>query len=208
MTETTSPRPVKSVADAALDRVSIRRYTGNPIPREVLDEIVTLAGKAPSPWNVQPWRVIAVSDPDTKQKLMAAAYGQPQVGAAATVLVVTSDMKDAIDNAHEFVHPGMPEDKRQAQIEDIQKNFNGMGEEKAAQWGFAESNIFLGYLLLVIEAMGYGSSPMLGFDPAQVKELLGIPAHATIPALVAIGEKAEDGFPQFRHPVERILRHV
>jgi len=36
--------------------------------------------------------------------------------------------------------------------------------------------------------------------------LLGLPASARIPALVAIGRGAEEGFPAHRHPLERIVR--
>jgi nitroreductase len=38
----------------------------------------------------------------------------------------------------------------------------------------------------------------------QVKQLLGIPAHATITALVAIGRGADDGFRSHRHSVDRV----
>ena len=44
--------------------------------------------------------------------------------------------------------------------------------------------------------------------PAAVKEILGLPANATVPALVAMGVAAEDGFPTHRFPVDRILRTV
>jgi hypothetical protein len=37
-----------------------------------------------------------------------------------------------------------------------------------------------------------------------VKQLLGIPAHATITALVAIGRGADDGFRSHRHSVDRV----
>ncbi len=62
--------------------------------------------------------------------------------------------------------------------------------------------------MLVAEAQGYQTSPMLGFEPDAVKKLLGLPAHVRIPALVAIGKGAEEGFPHHRHPLARITRYV
>ena len=47
---------------------------------------------------------------------------------------------------------------------------------------------------------------MTGFDAEQVKALLGLPAHVKVPALVAIGRGAEEGFSHHRHPLTRILR--
>ena len=47
---------------------------------------------------------------------------------------------------------------------------------------------------------------MLGFDPARVKALLGLPDHAEVAALVAFGRPAEEGRPSRRHDVGSIAR--
>ena len=72
-----------SVDDAAANRVSIRKYTPEPIGKDELKEILTLAGKAPSPFNVQPWRFLVATAQELKERLQAACYNQPQVGGAA-----------------------------------------------------------------------------------------------------------------------------
>lgn len=203
----TVKNPTRTVTEAAHARVSIRKYTDRKLSRQEIDEILEVAGKAPSPWNIQPWRVIVVTDEAKKRELMAAAYGQPQVGAAAAVFVVTSDMTDALANAEDFVHPGMA-DRKTAVADDIRGTFAKKTEEERQNWGFAESNILLGYLLLAIQEKGFGSSPMLGFDPTQVRALFGLADHVTIPAIVAVGEPAEDGFPQFRHELSRWVTYV
>jgi nitroreductase len=197
----------KTVTQAAEFRNSIRKYSDQPVASETLREILRVAGLAPSPWNVQPWRVVVVQTPELKEKLMGAAYGQPQVGAAQAVFVVYSDMTDAIDNAVEYVHPGYG-DGRQAEAEKQQAMFRSWDAEKLAAWGFAESNIFLGFLLLAVAEHGLASSAMLGFDAAKVKELLDLPDHATLPALVAVGYAAEEGFPHHRHEVDRFAKFV
>lgn len=192
-----------TVQQAADSRRSIRKYTDEAIPREALNEILRIAGTAPSPWNVQPWRVVVVESKDVKQELMAAAYGQPQVGAAAAVLVVYSDMEDAVSNAIEFVHPGYGE-RREAEAENMVKTFRNMPDMH--QWGHSIAYIYVGYLVLAAKSLGYDSSAMLGFDPAKVKEMFGLPATATIPALIALGKGAEEGFPHHRHNVDRIAQ--
>jgi nitroreductase len=194
---------------AAIDaRVSIRKYTDAPVPDADLHRILELAGKAPSAWNVQPWRFVAVRDPEVKQKLMAAAYNQPQVGGAPVVIVVYSDMLDAMDRFPEAAHPGMPADKRDAHVQHVRATFGGQSAEQREAWGAAQTYISVGYLLLAAQSLGYVTSPMLGFDPKAVKELLGIPAHASIPALVAMGVAAESGFSQHRLPVDSIMRVI
>ena len=75
------------------------------------------------------------------------------------------------------------------------------------QWGAGQGYIELGYLLLAEYSLGYATSPMLGFDPAKVKEALGLPAHVMIPALVAIGRGDEEGFSHHRHAIDRIVTY-
>jgi len=197
---------ILTVTQAAEARRSIRKYEPTPISRADLEEILRVTGLAPSPWNVQPWRFVIVEDADTKTKLQAAAYGQPQVGAAPAVIVMYSDMTNALDTIEETIHPGMPDHAKVAT--DIRTTFAGMSENDRHAWGFAEANIALGFLLLTAQAHGYSTSSMLGFMSDDVKTLLDLPADARIPALIAIGRGAEDGFPHHRHGLERIVRFV
>jgi nitroreductase len=76
------------------------------------------------------------------------------------------------------------------------------------KWGHAISYTYLGFLLLAIQSQGFSSSAMLGFDPEKVKSLLELPAHATLPALIAVGKPAEEGFPHHRHEVRRIAKII
>ncbi len=197
---------ILTVTEAAEARRSIRKYEPTPIPRADILEILRVAGLAPSPWNLQPWRFVIVEDVETKTQLQAAAYGQPQIGNAPAVIVMYSDMTDVLTTVEETIHPGMPDHAKIAA--DMRANFGGMSESDRHAWGFAEANIALGYLLLTAQAHGYSTSPMLGFMPETVKALLNLPADARVPALVAIGLGAEEGFPHHRHAVERVARFV
>lgn len=165
------------IGKAALRRRSIRKYEERAIPEEDLRELLLLAGRAPSAWNAQPWKFVVVREAELKQKLMAVAYNQAQVGAAAAVIVMYTDMLPALERASERTRG----------------NFSAMSEAEREQWGMGQGYIALGYLLLLAEAFGLASSPMLGFQPDGVKELLGLPGHVKLPAIVALGYAAEEG---------------
>ncbi|MCC6687370.1 MAG: nitroreductase family protein [Fimbriimonadaceae bacterium] len=197
---------VLNVTEAAEARRAIRKYTNQAITDAELDEILRVAGLAPSPWNVQPWRVVIVREQVDKEKLMEASFGQPQVGAASVDIVLYSDMEDAVKTAQEYIHPNYG-DAIEAEAKKQQDTFQSWEPETREQWGHSISYIFLGYLLLALKSHGWDSSPMLGFEPEKVKELLGIPESATIPAIIAVGKGAEEGFPHHRHPVDRIRRY-
>ena len=195
-----------SVREAAEQRRSIRAYEQGPVPREEIEEILGLARLAPSAFNVQPWRFVVVETPEVKAQLAAAAYNQRQVHSAPAVIVLYTDMEDALANLDAVVHPGMSAEQQEGTKGSIRKLFGGQSVEERAAWAQGQGYIALGYLLLAAEARGLKTSPMTGFDAGAVRELLGLPEHVRIPALVAIGYGAEEGFPAHRHSLESILR--
>lgn len=193
-----------SVQEAAETRRSIRQFVQEPMNQADLREILRLTSLAPSANNVQPWRFAVVQNKDLQAQLQEAAYGQKQVGNAPAVIVLYSDMEDALSSIESVMHPGMGEEQIAARSAGFRQNFGGKPLEERARWANAQANIALGYLLLAARGLGYDSSPMLGFDPQKVKELLKLPAHAEIAAMVALGKGAEAGFSHHRHAVERM----
>jgi nitroreductase len=196
------------VAEAIEARRSIRKYSSDEIPPEDLDEILRLASLAPSAWNVQPWRFHVITTPKLKAQLQEAAYGQQQVTAAPVVVVVVSDMEDVLAHPEEINHPGMSAKQTERTIETLKNTFGPMSVKERGYWGLAQTNIALGFLLLAAQGLGYATVPMLGFDPNKVKQLLDIPEHAMIAAMVPLGDPEERGHSHYRHPLDRIVtRH-
>ena len=194
-----------TVKEAAEQRRSIRKYKDQAIPEADIREMLRISGLAPSPWNLQPWRVEVVQNPEVKQKLMGAAYNQPQVGAAPVVFAIWSDMNDVLDKVEDTIHPGMAATP-EAHAKTMRDTFGAYEEGELAWWGRGQAYTYLGYLMLAAQSMGYSSSPMLGFVPDQVREVLGIPSHGQIAALLAVGTADEEGFPHHRHPLDRFVR--
>lgn len=192
-----------SAADAAMTRHSVRSYLDIPVSDDELHSLLALTARAPSAFNLQPWRFIVVRDQAVKNALEDAAYGQPQVGQAPVVIALYADMDDTMANLGEVVHPDLTPEKRASTIAMLEKNFGGMTPEARANWANGQANIALGYLLLIAKAEGFDTSPMLGFESDRVKVILGIPATATITAMVALGRGADDGFRSHRHSVQR-----
>jgi len=194
-------------AQAAIEtRRSIRTYTAEPIPAAALDELLRLTGLAPSAWNTQPWRFVVVQNKDMQAQLRAAAYDQPQVTGAPAVIVLYSDMEDVLAHAGETAHPGMGEAGAAQQEQTLHGVFGSLTTEQRAQWANAQANIALGFLLIAARSLGYDTSPMLGFDPTRVKQLLNLPGHVHIAAMVPVGRAAESGYPHHRHATARVTR--
>lgn len=201
-------KTILTVDEAATRRRSIRKFQKEPVPREEIEEILRVTGLAPSSYNTQPWRFVVVVDPEVKRKLAAAAYNQRQVLSAPAVIVLYTDMADALATVDEIIPPGMDAEGKAHLRSLIVGSYSPLSEADRETVGIGQGYIGLGYLMLAAEAHGYQTSPMLGFEPDAVKKLLGLPAHVRIPALVAIGKGAEEGFPHHRHPLSRITRYV
>ena len=197
-----------SVPEAIATRRSIRKYTADAVTPEDLNTILALAGKAPSAWNLQPWRFVVVRNPEVKEQLKAAAYGQGQVGAAPVLIVAYSDMQDTLNRLEEVIHPGVPAENRAGSIEGIRNAFKGQSVEEQEAWAAGQTYIAVGYLSLAARSLGYDTSLMLGFNPEQVKQILDLPAHVRIPALIPLGVAAEEGFSHHRHETSAITHFV
>ena len=205
MTNATQPKTL-NVTDAIETRRSIRKFVQEPMNQTDLREILRLTGLAPSANNVQTWRFAVVQNKDIQQQLQAAAYNQQQVTNAPAVIVLYSDMEDVLASAEEIFHPGMGEEQIRARAEGFRKQMEPQTVEERAAWANAQANIALGYLMIAARGLGYDTVPMLGFQPDKVKELLGLPAHSQIAAMVPVGKRDEEGFPHHRHSVERITK--
>jgi len=54
-------------------RRSVRQFSPDPIPFELIENAILTAGTAPSGAHQQPWTFVVISDPDVKQRIRAAA---------------------------------------------------------------------------------------------------------------------------------------
>lgn len=60
-------------ADEMATRRTVRDYSPQPVPRDVIEACIRAAGAAPSGANQQPWHFVAISDMGTKRKIREAA---------------------------------------------------------------------------------------------------------------------------------------
>lgn len=63
-------------ADRMRQRRSCRAFSPEPVSRELIVELVRTAHSAPSGANRQPWRFVAVDDPDIKHQIRLAAEAE------------------------------------------------------------------------------------------------------------------------------------
>ena len=57
-------------------RRTVRDFSDRPVPRQVIEACLAAAGTAPSGANMQPWHFVAVSNPEIKGQIRAAAEAE------------------------------------------------------------------------------------------------------------------------------------
>ncbi len=165
-----------------------------PVPDELLEEMIGLASLAPSSFNLQPWNLILVRDPERKRRLQKLAWDQPKISEAPVVLVVLAD-RSAWQSGHPVVERNFEEmvasgrlgrDQRQW-FDDARMDLYGQSLEKQQAFANKNTGFFAMALMLAAKHLGLDTHPMDGFDHQAVRELFKVPERYWIPLLLAVG---------------------
>ena len=70
-------------------RYSCRKYKPEPVSKELILKVMDVARKAPSGMNLQPWKFIAVTDAESREKLCE-AYDREWFAAAPVIIAACS----------------------------------------------------------------------------------------------------------------------
>src|SRR5262245_17277718 len=79
-------------------RRATRHYRPDPVPDELLDQLLEAARWAPRGFNLQPTHFVVVTDQAVKRKLQPACMGQRQIVEAGATVVFTGDRRARQNN--------------------------------------------------------------------------------------------------------------
>lgn len=80
-----------SLVSAIEQRTSAHHFKPDALPPGVLDQLLDLANRAPSAFNLQPWHFVVVQDPALRRQLQDVALGQGQPAEAPATVVFVAD---------------------------------------------------------------------------------------------------------------------
>lgn len=186
-----------------------------PVEVAVIRRIVEMAANSPSSFNLQPWSLMILTNPEDKQRLQKLAWDQPKVSEAPVVFIVLAD-RGAWTAGHPFVERNFEEMVRAgSRIPDQRDGFldackSLYGETAEKQQAFACKNTGFFAMSLMYAARHYGlhSHPMDGFDHEGVRKAFQIPENYWIPLLLALGhfnQEQKMPRPKWRKTFEEIV---
>jgi nitroreductase len=161
-------------------RYATKKMNGDKIPGDKLERILEATRLAPSSYGLTPYNVIVVEDQELKEKLVSACYGQTQLKDSSAVLVFavwdTIDYKWAVEDYINdiAIQRNIPVDVLGDFKGMMLGTINNMSEEQKTIWAQKQAYIGLGFSLVASALEEVDSTPMEGFVPSQVDEVLGL----------------------------------
>lgn len=132
-----------------------------------------------SSYGLQPYKVIIVENPELRAKLVAASYGQSQVVDASHLFVFANELDfgtEGIDQLAKNICETreLPLEAIQGYVDYMKGSITGLPEEVRNSWTSKQTYLALGNLLNAAAELKIDVTPMEGFVPAQVNEILGL----------------------------------
>jgi len=192
-------------AAAARARHCQRAYLDRPVPRALLEDVLSLAGTAPSTRNGQPWQVAVVSGTarDRLAGQLCAAFdagvpARPDYPNRPLTADPVVEERAAQAGRGVLLAKGIARDDRAARHAHLRDNLNFYGapvamvlhlSAPAVPGAFLEMGLFLQNVLLGLVAAGLGSCPQYSVAgyPQVLRRCLGLGADRLIVCGLAVG---------------------
>ncbi len=178
---------------------------------ELVAELVEAALQAPSAFNLQHTRFLAVTDATAKQALQSIAYQQSKVAEAAVTFIVLADL-EAHKKLPAIVEASVTagvllEEKAQSSIDTATRLYS-KNPAFARDEAIRSASMAAMALMLAATAKDWASCPMIGFDSEKLTTQFCISARYLPVMLIAVGHAAENhSIRKPRLPLHEVLAH-
>lgn len=179
-------------------RYATKKMNGTTVPTEKLDTILEAIQLAPTSSGLQPFQVLVISDEDLLAKIRPIAMGQSQITDCSHLLVFAAWENYTLEKMEKVFHytlkeRGLPLNT----MDDYKNNLWGMYSQLPEEWhahhAAKQAYIALGFSLVAAATEKVDATPMEGFDPQALDELLNLKEKGLrSAALLALGYRDAD----------------
>jgi nitroreductase len=165
--------------DLARRRASIRGYRPDPIPDDLLADVLEAARVAPTAANRQPFRVLVVHTAGREAELRR-IYDKAWFTEAPVILCVVAVPGEAW----------------------VRTMYDGRSHADV------DASIVMDHMILAATEAGLGTCWIAAFDPAAAREVLGIPPDAEPMLFTPLGYPAPDHVVSPRHGQRKAIEEI
>ena len=179
------------------------------ITTEDLDTLKEAIRLSSSSYGLQPYKVILVENPELRAKIQPSAWGQSQIVEASHLIVFaneinfgTTGIDNYIKNASET--RAIPAESLQGYADFMKANITALPEDIRNNWTAKQTYLALGNLLNAAAELKIDVTPMEGFVPTEVNEILGLEGLGLNATLIAtLGYRHEEDATQYYKKVRK-----
>lgn len=166
------------IIDALNWRYATKSMDGKKIPKKSLDIILEAIRLTPSSFGLQPYSIIVIENTELMKKIQPIADMQPQIIEASVLLVFAAWENVTNQQINEFITlisktRSVSEDSLKHKKEAIQVLLKNTAKENF-NWATKQAYIGLGIGLAAAALEKVDTSPMEGFTPSDLDELLNL----------------------------------
>ena len=162
---------------------------------ETLKEAIQLSA---SSYGLQPYKVFIIENPEIRAKIQPVAWGQTQIVDASHLVVfanITNFGDNEIDAYVKNVSEtrGIPMENVKGYGDFVKSKISTLPLEERNHWTSKQTYLALGNLLNAAAELKIDVTPMEGFEPVAVNEILGFDKQGLNASLIAtIGYRHEE----------------
>lgn len=186
-----------TVMEAIQRRRSIRKFKPDPVPDELINQMLEAARLAPSGSNRQPWRFQIIKTGELKERLFnEATFGAEHIAQAPVNIVCGCELLTFVKG-----HKLAPS---------VSEYFGANSEnwEDIKQF-IPDAQLYTGiaveHMVLAGTALGLGTCWCQRIKYGQVARVLGWPRHIVVLALLLVGYPDEEPPPRLRLALEDVV---
>lgn len=165
------------------------------LSKEEIEELLTLAGRAPSAWNLQQWHFVVFHGKEAQERLFPIAFNQKQIVQSSAVIAVLGDLQ-ANKNAEEIFANDIKKGRISEELAEVIKGqINGAYQNAQYPRDAANSNASLAamQLMLAVKSKGLDTCAIGGFNRQKFIEEFNVSERFLPIMLITIGKAAEPG---------------
>ena len=170
-----------------------------PVPAEKVERIVEAVRLSASSSGLQPYHLLVVTNPEVRARIQAVAWNQAQITEGSHLLVFAAwdnYTADRINKAFDLVNDerGFRNEGWEAYRQKVLAGYVPRDPEVNYAHAARQAYIGLGTALIAAAAEGVDATPMEGFEPEKVDEILGLKAKGLRSViLLPLGYRASEG---------------
>lgn len=199
--------PIKQAIES---RVSTNYYDpGRQLSDDDIKALVEQATRAPSAYNFQNWKFIAVRSPEAKARLQTVSYGQQKVADASVTFIICGTLA-AHEQLAQSLEPSVKAGVMDQSVVDgwVAQATRAHTDNPVLQRDEAIRSASLAAmtLMLAAEGMGLATGAMIGFDIEGLSREFELTATEVPAIIVTVGYPTSGNWPQKpRKPLHEVI---